>query len=232
MISLRSANDRGQVKTDWLDGRHTFSFGHYYDPAHMGFGPLRVINEDIIAPGGGFPTHAHANMEILTVILEGALQHRDSLGTGSVIRPGEVQRMSAGSGIQHSEFNATNTDPVHLLQIWIQPDRLNIPPSYEQKTFSEEIRRNRLCLIAAPDGRDGALTLQQNARVYSATISANECIEYSLEPHRQVWMQIARGTVEINGQLASAGDGVAVTDEASVKITATSPAEILLFDLP
>ena len=171
MITLRKSRDRGIANFGWLDSRHTFSFGHYYDPAHMGFGPLRVINEDRVAPGGGFPTHGHANMEIISVVLGGALEHRDSLGTGSVIRPGDVQRMSAGSGIQHSEFNASKMEPVHFLQIWIQPDQLNIAPGYEQKHFDADARRGRLRLLASGDGRDGALTMRQNADLFGSVLA-------------------------------------------------------------
>jgi redox-sensitive bicupin YhaK (pirin superfamily) len=232
MITLRKSRDRGTAQFGWLDSRHTFSFGHYYDPAQMGFGPLRVINEDRVAPGGGFPTHGHANMEIISVVLAGALEHRDSLGTGSVIRPGDVQRMSAGSGIQHSEFNASKTEPVHFLQIWIQPDRLNIAPGYEQKHFDAEARRGRLCLLASGDGRDGSLKMRQDADLYGSLLPAGAAVEHAFADGRRGWVQVARGEIELNGQRLYAGDGAAIEGEAAVRIEATAEAECLLFDLP
>ncbi len=232
MITLRKARDRGTAQFGWLDSRHTFSFGHYYDPAQMGFGPLRVINEDRVAPGGGFPTHGHANMEIISVVLAGALEHRDSLGTGSVIRPGDVQRMSAGSGIQHSEFNASKNEPVHFLQIWIQPDRLNIVPGYEQKHFDAEARRGRLCLLASGDGRDGSLSMRQDADLYGSLLPADAAVEHAFAGGRRGWVQVARGEVEFNGHSLHAGDGAAIEGEAAVRIRAATEAEFLLFDLP
>jgi len=232
MISLRKSRDRGIANFGWLDSRHTFSFGHYYDPAQMGFGPLRVINEDRVAPGGGFPTHGHANMEIISVVLGGGLEHRDSLGTGSVIRPGDVQRMSAGSGIQHSEFNASKTEPVHFLQIWIQPDRLNIAPGYEQKHFDADSRRGRLRLLASGDGRDGSLTMRQNADLYGSVLAAGDVVEHAFAPSRRGWVQVARGEIDVNGQRLFAGDGVAIESEQALRIVAANEAEFLVFDLP
>jgi hypothetical protein len=232
MITLRKSRDRGVANFGWLDSRHSFSFGHYYDPAQMGFGPLRVINEDRVAPGGGFAPHGHANMEIISVVLAGALEHRDSLGTGSVIRPGDVQRMSAGSGIQHSEYNASKTEPVHFLQIWIQPDRLNIAPGYEQKHFPQEERRGRLRLFASGDGRDGSLTIRQDAALFGGTLAAGEMVEHGFAAGRRGWLQLVRGEVDANGQRLAAGDGAAIDGEAALRIAAASDSELLLFDLP
>jgi redox-sensitive bicupin YhaK (pirin superfamily) len=232
MILHRPANDRGRADFGWLDSRHTFSFGQYHDPAWMGFGPLRVINEDRVAPGGGFATHAHANMEILSYVLEGELQHRDSLGTGSVIRPGDLQRMSAGSGITHSEFNASAEVPVHFLQIWIQPDRLNSKPGYAQRHFPDRERRGVLRLLAAPDGAQESLTIQQDARVYGAILATGERVEHALAPGRRAWVQLARGALLLDGQPLFAGDGAGVGGEAALVLQASADAEVLVFDLP
>jgi hypothetical protein len=232
MMHVRPGAERGATRLAWLDGKHSFSFGQYYDPRYMGFGPLRVINEDVVAPGGGFATHPHANMEIITYILAGALEHKDSLGTGSVIRPGEVQRMSAGSGITHSEFNHSKTEPVHLLQIWIQPDRLNITPSYEQKTFAPDSLRGLLRVVASNDARDGSVRIQQDARVYASVLSAGQTVRHELGARRRVWVQVARGAIAINGHALSAGDGFAAWEEAALDIAGTRDAELLLFDLP
>jgi redox-sensitive bicupin YhaK (pirin superfamily) len=232
MILLRPADARGRAEFDWLDSRHTFSFGHYHDPAWMGFGPLRVINEDRVAPGGGFAPHAHANMEILSYVLEGALQHRDSLGTGSVIRPGDLQRMSAGSGITHSEFNASPDVPVHFLQIWIQPDRLNSKPGYAQRQFPAIERRGVLRLLASPDGAAGSLAIQQDARVYGGLFAPGECVEHALVPGRRAWVQLARGALSLNGEPLLAGDGAGISDETQLTLQATSDADVLVFDLP
>jgi quercetin 2,3-dioxygenase len=232
MITIRRAKERGHADHGWLDTFHTFSFADYWDPRHMGWGPLRVINEDRVAPASGFPTHAHRDMEIITYVLEGALEHRDSLGTGSVIRPGEVQRMSAGTGVRHSEYNASKTEPVHLLQIWIEPARTGIAPGYEQKTFGEAERRGRLRLIAAPDGRDGAVTIHQDANVSAATLARGERVEHALAPGRLGWLQVARGALLVNGEQLAQGDGAAIEGERAITLEAVEPAETLLFDLP
>ena len=232
MLVLRHAGERGRVQSDWLDSRHTFSFGNYHDPEWMGFGPLRVINEDRVAPGGGFAPHSHANMEILSYVLEGALQHRDSLGTGSVIRPGDLQRMSAGSGITHSEFNASQTELVHFLQIWIQPDRLNIPPGYAQRQFPEIERRSMLRLLASPDGAGESLSLRQDARVYGALLAPGERVEHALAKGRRAWVQVARGALLFNGQPLVTGDGAGISEETALVLQASEDAKVLLFDLP
>ncbi len=230
MITIRPAAERGHAHIDWLDSRHSFSFGEYHDPAHMGFRALRVINEDVIAPSGGFGTHPHRDMEIVTWVLDGSLEHRDSLGTGSVIRPGEVQRMSAGTGIRHSEFNASQDTPVHLLQIWILPEQGGLPPSYEQRTVSIE-STNGLRLIAAPDGRDGAVTVHQSAEIWAARLAAGAEATHTLASGRHAWLQVARGDVTLNGQTLHAGDGAAVSDETTLALRAERDAEVLLFDL-
>jgi redox-sensitive bicupin YhaK (pirin superfamily) len=229
MLTIRPAAARGHAQIDWLDTHHSFSFGDYYDPEHMGFRSLRVINEDHVAPGGGFATHPHRDMEIVTWVLDGALEHRDSLGTGSVIRPGEVQRMSAGTGIRHSEFNASKTAPVHLLQIWLLPERAGLPPSYEQRTvpFSSDALR----LIASPDGRDGAVTIHQNAEIWAGRLASGVSVSHTLAAGRHAWLQVARGDVTLNGTALHAGDGAAVSDESAVTIHADTGAEVLLFDL-
>jgi quercetin 2,3-dioxygenase len=231
MISVRAGEERGRGERSWLDSRHTFSFGEYYDPQQMGFGTLRVINEDWIRGGGGFPSHPHRDMEILTYVLEGALEHRDSLGTSSVIRPGDVQRMSAGTGIVHSEGNASATESVHLLQIWLLPERAGLRPGYEQKQFPEADRRGRLRLVAARDGRDGAITVHQDVELYAGLLDAGQAVSHPLRPGRQAWLQVARGSVALNGHSLAAGDGAAATDETELTIQATEPAEVLLFDL-
>jgi redox-sensitive bicupin YhaK (pirin superfamily) len=232
MILHRPAEARGRADFGWLDSRHTFSFGGFHEPEWMGFGPLRVINEDRVAPGGGFAPHSHANMEILSYVLEGALQHRDSLGTGSVIRPGDLQRMSAGSGITHSEFNASQTEPVHFLQIWIQPDRLNIPPGYAQRNFPDSERRGVLRLLASPDGAGESLSLRQDACVYGSLLGRGERVEHVLAAGRRAWVQVARGALLMNGQSLAAGDGAGISEEAALALQATEDAEVLLFDLP
>ena len=233
MITVRYADERGNSKLDWLDSRHTFSFGDYYDPKHMGFGPLRVINEDRVKAGAGFPTHGHRDMEIVSYVLEGALEHKDSLGTGSVIRPGDVQRMTAGTGVRHSEFNPSTGEPVHFLQIWIIPERAGLPPSYEQKTFRDADRSGRLRLVASPDARDGSVTIHQDARIYASRIGRSEKIAHELAPGRRGWVQVARGGIGVNGEDLRAGDGAAIEGERAVTIEAvTDGAEFLLFDLP
>jgi len=231
MITIRKAEDRGHFNHGWLDTWHTFSFDQYYDPAHMHWRTLRVINEDRVAAGKGFPTHSHRDMEIVTYILSGALEHRDSMGNGSVIRPGDVQRMTAGTGVAHSEFNPSRDEPVHLLQIWILPEARNLPPSYEQKFFSDQDRKGRLRLIAARDGRDGAVQIHQDARIYAATIEAGDSVTHPLEDKRYGWLQVARGVVNLNSAELVQGDAAAITGERELKIAASEPAEVLLFDL-
>lgn len=238
MITIRPSDARGHAEHGWLDSRHTFSFADYYDPAHMGFRQLRVINEDRVQPGKGFPTHPHADMEIVTYVLDGALEHKDSMGTGSVIRPGEVQRMSAGTGVTHSEYNASRSAPVHLLQIWILPERCGLPPSYEQKTFPETERRGRLRLIASRDAADGSVTVHQDVRLLATLLGGGERATYALAPARHAWVQVARGRVRLNGTPLAAGDGAAVSDERALELVGEppsaqgdDPAEVLLFDL-
>jgi redox-sensitive bicupin YhaK (pirin superfamily) len=232
MINVRPAAARGAANLGWLDSRHTFSFGHYYDPAHMGFGPLRVINEDRVIPAAGFGTHGHQNMEIITWVLEGALEHQDSLGTSGIIRPGEVQKMSAGSGITHSEFNASKTEPVHFLQVWIQPDRSNIAPSYDQKAFPQAERRGRLRLVVSPDGAEGSIRIVQDARMYATLLAAGESVVHDIAPKRRAWVQVARGAITLNGSVLAAGDGAAVEGEPRLRLVGVEDAEALLFDLP
>jgi quercetin 2,3-dioxygenase len=232
MITIRRADERGGADHGWLDTRHTFSFAEYHDPRFTGFGALRVINEDRVAPGAGFPTHAHRDMEIISYVLEGALEHRDSLGTGSVIRPGDVQRMSAGTGVRHSEYNASKTEPVHFYQIWIEPRAHGIAPGYEQKTLSDADRHGRLRLIASPDGREGSVTIHQDALVYATVLAPGEQVVLAPPAGRRAWVQVARGAIAVNGQRLAEGDGAAVTDEPKVTIAGAAPAEVILFDLP
>ncbi len=230
-LTLRKANERGRANFGWLDSHHTFSFGHYYDPAHMGFGPLRVINDDRVAPGGGFPTHPHSDMEIVSYVLEGGLQHKDSLGTGSVIRPGDVQRMSAGTGIRHSEFNASRSDPVHFLQIWIIPERRGLKPGYEQKTFAPEEKRGRLRLVGSRAGRDGSITIHRDVDLYATLLGRGDSVSHELAAGRLAWVQVASGSATINGTPVAAGDGVAVKDPGRLTLRGVDDAEILLFDM-
>jgi quercetin 2,3-dioxygenase len=233
MITVRPAAERGTDNLGWLDSRHTFSFGHYYDPKHMGFGPLRVINEDRVRPGAGFETHGHRDMEIISYVLEGALEHKDSIGTGSVIRPGDIQVMSAGTGIRHSEFNHSQTEPVHFLQIWVMPDREGLRPRYDQKTFPQPEKRGRLRLVGSPDGRDGSILIHQDVKVYDALLGAGDTIKQPLKEDRKGWVQVVRGSLNVNGRNAQAGDGVALEDEADLTITSREDgSEVLLFDLP
>lgn len=232
MIQVRRSEERGHANHGWLDTQHSFSFADYYDPDYMGFGPLRVINEDKVAPAAGFPTHPHRDMEIITYILDGALEHKDSLGTGSVIRPGEVQRMSAGTGVRHSEYNPSPTKPVHLLQIWIEPDRRGVTPSYQQKAFAPESLANTMRLIASPDGHDGSITIHQDAQVYAARISDVGSVQHRLAPGRKAYVQVARGEVTLNGRPLRAGDGAALEMEAEVNLSSPSAGEVLVFDLP
>jgi redox-sensitive bicupin YhaK (pirin superfamily) len=229
MINIRRAEDRGHANHGWLDTKHTFTFADYYDPNFMGFRSLRVINEDRVKAGVGFGTHAHRDMEILSYVLEGTLAHRDSMGTGSLIKPGEVQRMSAGSGVTHSEMNPSNDEPVHFLQIWILPAERGITPGYEQKKFEDDERRNALRLVASPDGRDGSVTIHQDVQLFS-TLLDGASVTHVFEPKRFGWVQVTRGEVDVNGQTLKAGDGAAISDEASVTLTGRG-AEALLFDL-
>jgi len=231
MIIVRQANERGHFNFGWLDTSHTFSFGDYYDPRFMGFSSLRVINEDRVHPGRGFPTHPHRDMEIITYVLEGSLEHKDSMGTGSVIRPGEVQRMSAGSGVTHSESNSSRDESVHLLQIWIMPDEYGIRPSYEQKMYAAEEKQGRLRLIASQDGRDDSVKIHQDTSLYAALLEPGQEVVHGLNANRHAWVQVARGAVSLNGQLLSQGDGAAVSDEQSLAIVGQESAEVLLFDL-
>ncbi|MFN3946328.1 MAG: pirin family protein [Allosphingosinicella sp.] len=232
MLAFRDRGARGKVNTGWLDSRHSFSFGHYHDPRHMGFGALRVINEDRVIGGAGFAPHDHADMEILSYVLSGALAHKDSLGTGAVIRPGEIQRMSAGSGIRHSEFNADADIPVHFLQIWIVPDRSGLPPSYEQKRLPVVDRgESRLDLIASRDGSDHAVRIHQDARIWRATLAPGGTLSFDVVPGRRVWVQIALGIATLNGGELRAGDGVGITDETEFELASEIGAELLLFDL-
>ena len=233
MITIRPAAERGHAQHGWLDSQHSFSFADYYDPAHMGFRGLRVINEDRVAPGSGFGQHAHRDMEILSYVLEGALEHGDSLGNGSVIRPGDLQRMSAGSGVRHSEHNASASEPVHFLQIWLVPAQLGIAPGYEQKNFPDEARRGQLRLVASPDGRDGSVTIHSDANVYASLLSAGQAARLALAPGRHAWVQVARGEVHVQGHVLRAGDGAAIDDEPELRLEGqpAEAAELLVFDL-
>jgi redox-sensitive bicupin YhaK (pirin superfamily) len=231
MINIRRSDERGGGNHGWLNTQHTFSFDSYHDPRFMGFRSLRVINEDWVEAGQGFPMHPHRDMEIITYVLEGALEHKDSLGTGSVIRPGDGQRMSAGSGIRHSEANSSKTEPVHLLQIWILPERRGLDPSYEQKAFPAEEKRGQLRLIAAPDGKDGSVTIHQDAKLYVSLLEPGQEVKHELGKGRYAWLQVAKGAVELNGTPLTQGDGAAVSDEQKLTIKGAKDAEILLFDL-
>ena len=233
MIKLRPADERGHAEHGWLSSRHTFSFADYYDPRHMGFRALRVINEDKVQPGKGFGTHGHRDMEIVSYVLDGALEHKDSLGTGSVIRPGDVQRMSAGTGVRHSEFNASKSDLVHFLQIWLLPEKPDLPPSYEQKNFEPAARRGKLLLVASPQGKDGALTVHQDVRLYAGLLGKQERADLELSPGRHAWVQLARGELTLNGTALRAGDGAAVSDEQRLALQGSGEgeAEVLVFDL-
>lgn len=231
MITIRRAEERGHFDFGWLNTYHTFSFGEYYDPRNMGFRSLRVINEDFVHPGRGFPTHGHSDMEIITYVLEGGLAHKDSMGNGSIIRPGDVQRMSAGTGIRHSEANPSNDESVHLLQIWILPNVTGIEPGYEEKKFDDEEKRGRLRLVASPDGSDGSVKIHQDARLSVTLLDSGQQVGYELSPNRHAWVQVARGTIELNGQALKQGDGAAISNEQALTLTGTEPAEILLFDL-
>jgi len=231
MITVRKSAERGLGSHGWLESHHTFSFANYYDPRQMGFRQLRVINEDTVAPGRGFGAHQHENMEIISMVMEGALAHKDSTGGEGVLRRGEVQRMSAGTGVVHSEFNGSETEPVHFFQIWIMPERAGIAPGYEQKLFPDEARRGTLRLVVAPGGEEGALDIHQDARLYSSILDQGQRVEHQLQEGRGAWIQVARGSVILNGTALSAGDGAAIENESRLQIVADEPAEILLFDL-
>ena len=231
MITIRRAEERGHLNFGWLDTHHSFSFGEYYDPKFMGFSDLRVINEDFVNPGRGFGTHPHSDMEIITYVLEGALEHKDSMGNGSVIRPGDVQRMSAGTGITHSEFNQSKTELVHMLQIWLMPAKQGINPSYEQKFFSEDEKFGQLRLVASPDGSDGSVTINQDAKLYASVISSGQKLTHDLDSGRNAWIQVARGSVDLNGQKLNQGDGAAISGEQLLTLSGLENAEVLLFDL-
>jgi quercetin 2,3-dioxygenase len=228
---LHPRNQRGHTQISWLDSHHTFSFGNFQDPDRMGFRSLRVINDDRVIPGAGFATHSHRDMEILTYVLEGELAHKDSLGTGATIKPGEVQIMSAGTGIQHSEFNPSLVNPVHLLQIWMLPNQQNLTPRYDQREFPREAKAGKLCLVASPDGRDGSVIIYQDINLYISVLSAGDKVSFEVQPDRYAWLQIARGQVMLNGDSLQAGDGVQVNQPKLLELTTDSQAEILLFDL-
>jgi redox-sensitive bicupin YhaK (pirin superfamily) len=231
MITIRKSDDRGHADHGWLDTRFTFSFADYYDEDHIQFRSLRVMNDDRVAGGGGFPMHPHRDMEIVTYVLEGALEHRDSMGNGSVIKPGDVQYMSAGTGVTHSEFNASKSEPVHLYQIWMMPDKRGHKPAYDQKTFSDAEKRGTLRLVASPDGRDGSVKIRQDNELYATVLGAGESVKHALKPERHAYVQVARGSVTLNGAKLTTGDGAAISAEKSVELTGLDTAEVLLFDL-
>lgn len=238
MITLRRADDRGHADHGWLDSHHTFSFADYYDPAQMGFRSLRVINDDRVAPGKGFGTHSHRDMEIISYVLEGSLEHRDSMGTGSIIKPGDVQRMSAGRGVAHSEFNGSKTEGVHFLQIWIVPEQasLGIAPSYEQKTFSDADKRGRLRLVASRDGGEGSVPIHQDAKLFATVLDAGQSVKHELANERHAWVHVAKGAITLNGTAMKAGDGAAISGEREIRLegapgSGPEPADVLLFDL-
>jgi redox-sensitive bicupin YhaK (pirin superfamily) len=231
MIEIRKSNDRGHADHGWLSTRFTFSFADYYDPKYEEFRTLRVMNDDRVAGGGGFPTHPHKDMEIVTYVLEGALQHKDSMGNGSVIKPGDIQYMSAGTGVAHSEFNASEKEPVHLYQIWMFPDKKGYKPAYDQKHFDEADKRGKLRLLASPDGRDGSIKIRQGNELYATVLGKGESVKHSLEPERHAYVQVARGSVTLNGKQLDTGDGAAISAEKSLELTGVNDAEVLLFDL-
>ncbi len=231
MIQLRRGEERGQTRVDWLDSWHTFSFGDYYDPEHVSWQGLRVLNEDVIAPGGGFPMHFHRDMEIITYVRSGALAHRDSLGGGEVIRAGDVQRMTAGTGIRHSEFNALPTEAVHLFQVWLLPERRGLTPGYEQRAVPLAEAPGQLQLLVSHDGRDGSLSIHHDVALYATHLEASQRLSWSLRPERAAWVQVIAGTLTLNDQLLRAGDGAAIVEEAALDFVAREPAEVLLFDL-
>jgi redox-sensitive bicupin YhaK (pirin superfamily) len=232
MIQIRKSSERGHARHGWLESYHTFSFANYYDPQFVGFRDLLVINEDRVQPGEGFGKHGHRDMEIISYVLEGELEHKDSMGTGSIIRPGDVQRMSAGRGVQHSEFNHSKESFVHFLQIWIKPSATGITPSYEERKFSAEEKKNRLRLVVSPRGDEGSLKIHQDARLYAALLESGASVEHTYAPGRHGWVQVARGEVELNGKSLRAGDGAAISDEKALRLKGLSAAEVLVFDLP
>lgn len=228
---VRPSQERGHANLGWLDSRHSFSFGQYFDPEHTGFGALRVINEDNVVAGAGFDTHGHKDMEIISYVLDGALEHKDSLGTGSVIKAGDVQRMTAGTGVRHSEFNASKTDPVHFLQIWIVPEKDGLTPSYEEKTFTQDERRNTLRLIGSRTGRNGSLTIHQDVDLFGSLLDRDQEVDFDLQAGRKAWMQVARGSITVDGERLNAGDGFGILEAGRLKIAGLADAEFLLFDL-
>jgi redox-sensitive bicupin YhaK (pirin superfamily) len=232
MLTLRRADERGHANHGWLDSFHSFSFADYHDPEHMGFGPLRVINEDRVAPGQGFGTHGHRDMEIISYVLDGALEHKDSMGNGSVMTPGDVQRMSAGRGVQHSEYNGSRSAPVHFLQIWIEPNVRGIAPGYEQIRFEPATKRGRLRLVASPDGAEGSTTIHQDARLYAGLFDGLENVVMPIEPGRRAYVHLARGALKVNGELLGAGDALRLQGERELRIESGRSAEVLVFDLP
>jgi redox-sensitive bicupin YhaK (pirin superfamily) len=231
MFQIRPAGARGHTRLDWLDSRHTFSFGDYHDPRHMGVSSLRVINDDTVAPGGGFATHGHRDMEIISYVLEGALEHKDSMGNSSVIRPGDVQRMTAGTGVRHSEYNHSQTKPVHFLQIWLMPNKTGVTPAYDQRHFPAEKRQGRLRLLVSPDGRDGSIATHQDAVLYGALLDAGETATFQVPAAHTAYVHVARGKVAANGKALEAGDGASLSDEGEIRLTGIEHADVLVFDL-
>lgn len=231
MLSIRRAGERGLANFGWLNSRHTFSFGHYYDPQHMGFGPLRVINEDRVVPGRGFDPHGHRDMEIISYVIDGGLEHRDSLGNGSVIRPGDVQRMTAGTGVRHSEYNASDSESVHFLQIWILPERDGLEPGYQQVTFGPEEKQSRLRLVGSRDGREGSVVIHQDVALYASLLEKGDSVSHRFGDDRLGWVQMVRGSASLNEQIVSAGDGVALPPGTTLTIAGREHAELLLFDM-
>jgi len=232
MLQVRHSESRGKANHGWLDSKHSFSFGHYYDPEHVGFGPLLVINEDRVQGGQGFGTHGHRDMEIISYVLDGALEHKDSMGTGSVLHYGDVQRMSAGTGVRHSEFNHNRDELVHFLQIWIQPNQVGIPPSYEEKNFTPESKLGKLALIASPDGRNGSVLIHQNAEIYASIMNEGDSLQHALKAGRNGYVHVIRGAVTVNGVPLKAGDALKISDEAAITLEQAEAAELLVFDLP
>ncbi len=231
MLIVRPSRSRGQADHGWLQSQHSFSFANYYDPSHMGFRDLRVINQDVVAAGAGFPTHPHRDMEIISYVIDGALEHKDSLGNGSVVRPGDVQRMTAGTGVRHSEFNSSSDAELQFLQIWIQPERTGIEPGYEQRLFDEAAKTDRLCLVVSPDGAEESVQIHQDVRLYASLLGEGKTLSHRIEEGRHAWLQVVSGSMLANGQALSAGDGAAISDEAAIELCAQERAHFLLFDL-